>query len=191
MILLVAGLVLFLGVHSLRIFADDWRARQIAARGLNPYKGFHSIGAALGLALVVWGYALARAEPTVLWVPPLWTRHLAATLMLPAFILLTAAYVPGTHIKARLGHPMLLGTKVWAFSHLLANGNLADALLFGSFLAWAILDFRSARQRDRTANKTPSAAGWGRDLAAVAAGSGVWAFFLFYAHQWLMGVRPY
>ncbi|MBI3147905.1 MAG: NnrU family protein [Betaproteobacteria bacterium] len=191
MTLLIAGLVLFFGVHSLRIFAEDWRARQIAARGLNPYKGFHSISSALGLALIVWGYALARAEPTVLWVPPLWTRHLAATLMLPAFILLTAAYVPGNHIKARLGHPMLLGTKVWALSHLLANGNLADVLLFGSFLAWAILDFRSARRRDRAANRTYPAAGWGRDLAAVVVGSGVWAFFLLYAHLWLMGVRPY
>jgi uncharacterized membrane protein len=165
MILLIAGLVLFLGVHSLRIFADDWRARQIAARGLNPYKGIHSIGAALGLALVVWGYALARAEPTVLWVPPLWTRHLAATLMLPAFILLTAAYVPGTHIKARLGHPMLLGSKVWAFAHLLANGNLADVVLFGSFLAWAILDFSRTRQRDRLP---------GRRYAA-ANGAGTWS----------------
>ncbi len=191
MILLLAGLILFLGTHSLRIFAEDWRARQIGVRGLNPYKGIYSLASATGLALIVWGYALARAEPVVLWVPPLWTRHLAATLMLPAFIFLTAAYLPGTHIKARLGHPMLLGIKVWAFSHLLANGNLADLLLFGSFLAWAILDFRSARQRDRAANKTYSPAGWGRDLAAVAAGSGVWAFFLFYAHLWLMGVRPY
>lgn len=191
MALLIAGLVLFLGVHSTRIYAGDWRARKIATRGLNAYKGVHSISSALGLALIVWGYALARAEPTMLWVPPPWTRHAAATLMLPAFILLTAAYVPGTHIKERLGHPMLLGTKVWAFSHLLANGNLADLLLFGSFLAWAILDFRSARQRDAAANKSYPAAGWGRDLVAVGVGAAVWTFFFFYAHLLLMGVKPY
>lgn len=191
MALLILGLVLFLGVHSLRIFAEDWRGRQIAARGLNPYKGAYSLASGLGLALIVWGYALARAEPLVLYLPPIWTRHFAAALMLPAFVLLVAAYLPGNHLKARLGHPMLLGIKLWAFAHLLANGNLADVLLFCGFLAWAILDFRSARQRDRLAQRRYLAFGWGRDLAVVVAGSAVWAFFLLYAHTWLMGVRPY
>lgn len=191
MAILILGLVLFLGAHSTPIFAEDWRAQQIAARGLKAYKGIYSLVAALGLVLLVWGYGLARTEPVVLYLPPPWTRHLAAALMLPALILLTAAYVPGTQLKARLGHPMLLGTKVWAFAHLLANGNLADAVLFGSFLAWAILDFRRARQRDRLAGRRYAATGWSRDLVAVLAGSGVWAFFLFYAHVWLMGVRPY
>jgi len=186
---LVLGLLLFLGTHSLRIVAEDWRSEQVARMGLNAYKGVYSLASGLGLALVIWGYGMARAEPLVLWVPPLWTRHVAVALMLPAFILLTAAYVPGTRIKARLRHPMLLGTKIWALAHLLANGNLADVVLFGSFLAWAILDFRSARRRDSSQGQPRE--GWGRDILAALVGAGVWAFFLIYAHIWLMGVRPY
>lgn len=191
MALLTLGLLLFLGVHSTRIFAEDWRNQQIAARGLSPYKGLYSVASAVGLALVVWGYALARAEPVPLYAPPLWTRHLAAALMLPAFVLLTAAYVPGTRLKARLGHPMLLGTQLWAVAHLLANGNLADVLLFGSFLAWAALDFRSARQRDRLANRCYPATGGARDAVTAVVGAGVWGVLLLYAHNALVGVRPY
>ena len=90
----------------------------------------------------------------MLWTPPVWTRHAAALLTLPAFILLAAAYVPRNAIKARLGHPMLLGTKLWAAAHLLANGNVADVLLFGGFLVWATLCFRAAKGRDRAAGTT-------------------------------------
>jgi hypothetical protein len=107
---LILGLVLFLGIHSVRIFASDWREAQVARLGLWPWKGVYALVSALGLGLIVWGYGLARADPVVLWAPPVWTRHLAALLTLPAFILLVAAYLPGSHIKAKVGHPMVAGT---------------------------------------------------------------------------------
>lgn len=129
---LVLGLLLFLGTHSIRIVADGWRTARVARLGENRWKGLYSLASALGLGLIVWGYGLARAEPVALWTPPRWTRHLAALLTLPAFILIAAAYVPGSRIKTALGHPMVAGVKVWAIAHLLSNGNLADALLFGA-----------------------------------------------------------
>jgi uncharacterized membrane protein len=140
MTLLLVGLVVFLGVHSLRIYADSWRTRQVARIGEQRWKSIYSVVSLAGFALLVWGYGVARGTPVVLWTPPLWTRHLASVLTLPAFVLLAAAYVPGNRIKAAVGHPMIAGVKVWAFSHLLANGNLADVVLFGAFLAWAIAD---------------------------------------------------
>src|SRR5512137_641189 len=148
---LILGLVIFLGTHSVRIFADGWRGARVAAMGLNAWKAVYSIVSLAGFVLIVWGYGLARADPVVLYTPPLWTRHLAALLTLPAFILLAAAYVPGTRIKRAVGHPMVAGVKSWAFAHLIANGTLADVALFGSFLAWSIFDYISARRRDRAA----------------------------------------
>ncbi|MDT3735202.1 MAG: NnrU family protein [Denitratisoma sp.] len=188
---LVLGLLLFLGTHSIRIVADGWRTAQVGRLGLNRWKGLYSLVSALGLGLVVWGYGLARAEPVALWAPPAWTRHLAALLTLPAFILIAAAYVPGSRIKAALGHPMLAGVKVWAVAHLLSNGNLADALLFGAFLLWAVIDFRSARQRDRAAGVSYRAGTASRDGMVIAAGAGAWALFAGFLHLWLIGVRPY
>jgi uncharacterized membrane protein len=138
---LILGLIVFLGAHSVRIFAEDWRGRQVARLGPQGWKGVYSLVSLAGFVLIVWGYGLARAEPLPLWSPPVWTRHLAALLTLPAFVLLAAAYVPGTRIKAAVSHPMVLGVNIWAFSHLIANGTLADALLFGAFLAWAAFAF--------------------------------------------------
>ena len=133
----------------------------------------------------------ARAEPLALWAPPGWTRHLAALLTLPAFVLIAAAYVPGSRIKAAIGHPMVAGVKVWAIAHLLSNGNLADVLLFGAFLLWAVLDFRSARQRDRAVGRVYRPGTAARDGLVVAVGAGVWALFAGFLHLWLIGVRPY
>jgi uncharacterized membrane protein len=191
MLALVIGLLLFLGTHSIRIVADGWRAARIARLGLNRWKGLYSLASALGLGLIVWGYGLARAEPVALWAPPGWTSHLAALLTLPAFILIAAAYLPGNRIKPAVGHPMVAGVKVWAVAHLLSNGNLADVLLFGAFLAWAGLDFRSARQRDRAAGVTCRPGTAARDGLVIAAGAGVWALFAGFLHLWLIGVRPY
>ena len=132
---LVLGLVLFLGVHSTRIFADDWRTRQIARLGEGAWKGLYSVASLAGFALLVWGYGQTRIDPVVVWDPPTWTRHLAALLMIPAFVLVVAAYVPGNRIKAAVGHPMVAGVKVWAIAHLLSNGRLGDIVLFGVFLA--------------------------------------------------------
>lgn len=191
MTLLILGLLLFLGTHSIRIVADGWRTARVARLGENGWKVLYSLASALGLGLIVWGYGLARAEPMVLWVPPAWTRHLAALLTLPAFVLIAAAYVPGSRIKAALGHPMVAGVKVWAIAHLLSNGNLADVVLFGAFLLWAVFDFRSARQRDRAAGVRYRPGSAARDGMAIAAGAGVWALFAGFLHLWLIGVRPY
>lgn len=187
---LILGLLIFLGVHSVRIGADDWRSAQLKRRGETAWKLAFTALSLLGLGLIVWGYGLARQNPQVLWDTPKGMNHLAALLTLVAFVLLAAAYVPRNAIKARLRHPMVLGVKVWALAHLLANNTLADLLLFGGFLLWAVLCFRAARQRDRAhppAALTASAGGTGLTLAI---GVLAWAGFAFWAHAALIGVRP-
>ena len=190
---LILGLMIFLGTHSVRIVADDWRSAQRDRLGEKAWKGAYALASLVGLALIVWGFGQARLQPVVLWTTPLWTRHLAAPLTLVAFVLLAAAEVPGNAIKARLQHPMVLGVKVWAFAHLLANNTLADLLLFGAFLVWALLDFRSARRRPAAAATSAPvvAVSAGRTALTVVAGCVVWAVFAFWAHGWLIGVRPF
>lgn len=188
MTLLILGLVLFLGVHSVRIVADDWRSGMRARLGEGPWKGLYSLVSALGLALIVWGYGAARHDPVPLWTPMLWARHLAMLLTLFAFVFIAAAYVPGNGIKARLKHPMLLGVKVWAFAHLLANHTLADVLLFGGFLVWSVLCFRSARARDRVAGTIYPPGQTSRTLVTVVVGAAAWAAFAIWAHGPVTGV---
>lgn len=188
---LVIGLIVFLGAHSVRIFAEDWRSARIRTMGLRAWKLSYTAVSLVGFGLIVWGYAQTRALPVDLWHPPTWTRHVAALLTVPAFILLAAANVPGTRIKAALGHPMVLGVKLWAFAHLLANGRLADVVLFGAFLLWAILDFRAVRQRDRASAAVYVAGPVTRDAVAVLIGVAAWAAFAFYLHQAWIGVRPF
>lgn len=191
MLALIVGLVVFLGVHSMRLYAADWRVRQVERLGLLGWKGIYSVVSLVGLVLIIWGYGQARANPEWLWVAPAWTRHLAALLTIPAFILLAAAYVPGTHIRARVGHPMLLGVKFWALAHLLANGALADLLLFGGFLAWAVALFVVLRRRDRLAGVSYPVRGITRDLIAVVLGLVGFAVFAMVLHGPLIGVRPF
>jgi uncharacterized membrane protein len=191
MLMLIAGLVLFLGVHSSRVFADDARSAFIAAHGEKTWKGLYAVLSIVGFVLIVYGYGEARTAPLVLWAPPVWTRHAAALLTLPAFILLAAAYVPRNAIKAKLGHPMLLGTKIWAAAHLLANGNVADLLLFGGFLVWATICLRAAKGRDRAAGTVYRSGGAAPTVIAVAVGSGAWAAFAFHLHAAWIGVRPF
>jgi uncharacterized membrane protein len=188
---LLLGLLLFLGVHSVRIFADDWRSAQIRVHGALKWKGAFALASAAGLALVVWGYGAARAAPVDLWTPPAAMRHLAALLMLLSFVLLTAAYVPGSRLKAKVRHPMVLGVKLWAFAHLLANGRLADVLLFGSFLLWAVLSFRAARQRDRSLGNPALPLHSGRDVVTAFVGIFAWIIFALWLHGPLIGVRPF
>lgn len=190
MALLILGLLLFLGVHSVRIVADDWRGTRVARMGLKPWKGVVSLVSLVGFVLIIWGYGVARQAPVTLYSPPLWTRHLAALLMVPSFILITAAYVPGTRIKRAVGHPMVAGVKTWAFAHLLANGLLADVVLFGSFLVWSIADYVSARRRDRAAGVVYVAGPVSADIKAVVIGVIAWIVFAFWLHGWLIGVRP-
>lgn len=190
MVALVLGLVLFLGIHAVRIFADDWRGSFIAQRGKGAWMGLYSIISLVGLVLIVWGYGLARQDPVVLWEPPIWTQHIAVTLNLIAFVLLAAYALPAGRIKARLGHPMILGVKVWAFAHLLANGTLADVLLFGAFLAWAIADFAASRRRDRREGTVRIAGPVRNDILAVVVGAALWAALVWRLHVWLIGVHP-
>ncbi len=191
MTVLILGLVIFLGVHSVRVFAETWRTGVRQRWGANAYKGLYSVASVAGLVLIVWGYSLARMQPVLLWPTPLWTRHAAALLMLLAMVLLVAAYVPGNGIKARLHHPMVLSIKTWALAHLLANGMLADLLLFGGFLVWAALSFRAARQRDRVEQVTYAPGRLVPTLLTVALGLAAWAVFAFWAHAALIGVRPF
>jgi len=188
---LILGLLLFLGAHSVRIFIPGVRTALIEKLGEMTWKGLFSVVSLAGLALIVWGYGQARMAPVWLWISPQWTYHLAALLMLLAFVLLAAAYIPGNRIKARMGHPMLLATKVWALAHLFANGTLADLLLFGSFLVWAIADFAVSRRRDRAEGVTYPALGLSRDLTVLVVGLVGYGVFAFWLHGLLIGVRPF
>ena len=191
MMYLIAGLLLFLGVHSTRVFANDWRRQTLARMGEKPFKGIYALLSLAGFLLLLWGYGQARQQGVMLWNPPVFTRHLAAVLTLAAFVLLTAAYVPGNQIKAKLHHPMVLGTKVWALAHLLANGSLASTLLFGGFLLWSVLLFAASRRRDRR-EQTVYAPGNAKATAiTVAVGGVAWAVFAFWLHRLVIGVSPF
>ncbi len=190
MLILILGLVVFLGVHSIRIVAADWRGAMISRLGEGPWKGLYSLVSAVGLVLLVWGYGLARQDPWVLWFSPVWLKHLAVALNLVAFVLFAAYLVPAGRMKARLGHPMLLSVKVWAFAHLLSNGTVADLLLFGAFLVWAIVAFRSERRRDRAAGRIRVAGPARNDAIAITLGVLIWAAIVWFLHDWLIGVSP-
>lgn len=193
MLWLVAGLVLFLGVHSVSIVAPGARDRWAARLGENPWKGIYSIVSLAGLVLIVLGYSAARQSPIVLYTPPTALRHLSALLMLPVFILLIAAYVPG-RIRRAAKHPMLAAVKFWALAHLLANGTLADVLLFGGFLAWAVADRISVKRRAAAGLRVGPPVGTqgpDRDLIAVIGGLIVYGVFAGWAHGALFGVRPF
>jgi uncharacterized membrane protein len=191
MTFLILGLVLFLGIHSTRVFANGTRSTFIAQRGAGAWKGLYTVVSLIGFALLVWGYGVARQQPVVLWGTPTWLRHVAALLTLVSFVLLAAAYVPGNGIKARLHHPMTLGVKLWAFAHLIANNTLADVLLFGGFLVWSIAVFAAARRRDRTEGVTYAPGSASRTAIAVVVGIVAWVVFALWLHGWLIGVRPF
>jgi uncharacterized membrane protein len=183
---LIVGLVLFLGVHSVSIFASDWRDRTAARLGPHPWRGLYSLLSIAGFVLLIWGYGIARQEPVVLYTPPAWTRYLSAILMLPVFPLLLAAYLPG-RIKTATKHPMLAAVKFWALAHLLSNGMLADVLLFGGFLVWAAADRMSFKWRQARPIPTAPPKPF-NDLIAVVAGLALYVLFAFYLHARWIGV---
>ncbi|PCE32513.1 NnrU family protein [Burkholderia ubonensis] len=191
MLVLILGLVIFLGVHSIRIVADDWRSAQIARLGEKGWKGGYAIASIVGFVLIVWGYGLARAGASFLWMPPVGVRHLTGVLTALAFVLIAAAYVPGNRIKRLVGHPMLAGVMVWAVAHLLANGTLHAVVLFGAFFVWSLVDFLTSRARDRRNGVRYPAGNTSRNVVAIAVGLVAWAVFALFLHGWLIGVRPF
>ena len=189
MSLLIIGLILFLGSHSARIFAEPWRNHMIDRLGEVKWKGLCAILSLIGLVLIVIGYGQARQMPIVLWQPPTYLAHIAILLNLVAFIFLASSLSKNNAIRLKLKHPMILGIKVWALAHLLANGTLTALILFGSFLLWAVLDFRSARKRpilmpEKAVVSTKAT------IIVIVSGVVVWAAFIFGLHQYLIGVSP-
>jgi len=185
MLILIAGLILFLAPHSVSIVNEPWRNRMVDRLGEMPWQGIYSVVALAGFILIVWGYGLARHNPAVIYTPPGAMRHIAWLLMLPVFPLLIAAYVPG-RIRNATKHPMLLATILWAAAHLLANGTLPDLLLFGSFLIWAIADRLSMTHRiQRPVPGFPLTRF--NDIIAIVIGLGFYFAFLFGLHEWLFG----
>ena len=190
MLILIVGLLIFIGIHSARVVAPEWRARLTGRRAEGPWKLLYSAASAIGLVLIVWGFGMARQDPVVVWSPPVWTRHIAILLNVVAFILLAAYALPAGRIKARLGHPMVLAVKVWAVAHLIANGNLNDILLFGSLLAWAVVDFVASRRRDRRHGVVRVAGPPRNDAAAIVVGLLAAFVMVAFLHRWLIGVDP-
>ncbi len=186
---LIIGLAIFLGVHSISIFANDWRDRMVARLGEKTWKALYGLASIVGFVLLVKGYGLARQDPVFLYEPPYFMRHVTALLMLPVFPLLLAAYLPG-RISAAVKHPMLTAIKAWALAHLLCNGTLADVLLFGSFLAWAVLDRISVGKRPpRPVAGAPASKL--NDVIAVVGGLALYVVFALWLHQRWIGVSPF
>lgn len=188
MLRLIVGLFAFLGSHSISVFANDWRNRTAARLGPNLWRGLYSLVALASFYLLIVGFAAARREPVVLYVPVRWMHDLALLLMLPVFPMLIASGLPGK-IRSTLKHPMLVGVKTWAVAHLLANGMLADVLLFGGFLAWAVIVRISLKRRVprpmRLAPERPY-----NDLIAIVVGLIIYAAFIMGLHRLLLGVSP-
>ena len=186
MSILLLGLVLFFAVHSVAIVNAAWRDRMVRRVGEGLWKGVYSLIAILGLVLIIWGYGLARQEPVVLYSPPLWLNYVAIALLIAVFPLLFATYLPG-RIQAAARHPMLVAVKLWALAHLLVNGSLADLLLFGSFLVWAVADRISLKRR--TEPSVPRLPGTKlNDLIAVVGGLALYVAFVLWLHDWLIGM---
>lgn len=183
---LVVGILLFLGLHSISIVAENWRNRVVARVGLVAWQALYSILSLAALVLIIRGYPAARADPVILYVPQLWMRHSAMLLMMFVFPLLLATYLPG-RIKTAFKHPTLVAVKTWATAHLLANGGLHDVVLFGAFLAWAVVDRISYRHRAPRPPRELPPSRW-NDAITIVGGLALYAIFLNGGHEWLTGM---
>jgi uncharacterized membrane protein len=191
MIGLIVGLVLFLGIHMVRVVAPEFRNRFISERGEGAWKGIYSLASLLGFVLIVWFYSQAAATGPVLYEPPVWMKHVNALLMLFASIAMGVYLFPVGRLKVLLKHPMLLSVKIWALGHLLANGSLAAILLFGSFLAWAVIVRISLKKRvPANGEAKPVATNVAWDAASIVAGLAIYLVFMAGLHLWLFGVSP-
>ena len=188
MIYLCLGLILFFAVHSIAIVAPHWRDRMALSLGSGAWRGGYSLLSLAAIVLVVHGFGLARAHGPVWYLSADWMRAATRVLMVPVFPLLLAAYFPG-RIQAAAKHPMLVAIKLWAVAHLLANGGAADVLLFGGFLAWAVVDRISLKRRPSRPSPGARPSKW-NDFVVVAGGLALYAWFVLWAHLRLFGVAP-
>ncbi|HEX4555682.1 MAG TPA: NnrU family protein [Xanthobacteraceae bacterium] len=183
----VLGLAVFLGAHVF-VTRREARTALIGRVGEWPYKGLFSLVSLAGLVLIVWGYAQYRATGYVqVWTPPTWMRHVTVALVWPAIILVTAAYIPG-NIKRTLKHPMLAGIKLWAFAHLLSNGDIGSIILFGAILGWAVYDRISLKRRSDAGAPPIPIGGWSNDVIAVVVGTILYLALGFVFHPLVIGV---
>jgi uncharacterized membrane protein len=185
----IIGILFFLGVHSVSIINEPWRDRVVDTIGEWPWKALYSLAAVAGLLLLIYGYGSIRYDAAVIYDPPGWLKHVSILVLVPVFPLLLAAYLPG-RIKSKTRHPMLLAVKIWALAHLLANGSVADVLLFGSFLGWAVWDRISLKDRQERAILGAPPAGV-NDIIAIAGGLGIYLGFIFWFHELFFGVSVY
>ena len=199
--LLVLGLLVFLGVHSLRIFSESRRAHYLAVLGEKKFKGLYSLLSLLGFLILIAGFSQARLTPEWIWMPPAAARHAMFFLMWIAFVLLAATYINGNVIKDRVGHPMVAAVKVWALAHLIVNGQAHQIVLFAAFLIWAVLSFSTSRKRDRRALLALEAQGLPPPPKApvskaanglvLTIGTLAWMLFMGWGHKLLIGVSPF
>ena len=186
MLLFIIGLILFFAVHSISIVNDAWRDDMVQRLGRRPWRVLYGLASLAGLVLLSWGYGIARTDPVILYTPPGWLLHANYLLMLFVFPLFMASLLPG-RIKTAVKHPVLASVKIWAFAHLLTNGALADVLLFGCFLAWAVAGRISMKyRRQRPVPGFPQSPA--NDLLAVVTGLLIYLLFIMVLHDWLIGV---
>ncbi len=188
MAILILGLVLVLGIHSLKIVLPTWQADLVTRIGEGVYKGLYSLVSSIGLILIIWGFARAWQAPVFLYTPPAWGRHVTLALMLPALIFAFTSIFPIGRIKRLVGHPLLTATMLWGLGHLFANGDLAGVVLFSTFFAWAMIDRLRQSTNSFTATNVVVSGIW--DVAAILAGVALYAVLLAGLHLWLFGVSP-
>jgi|SRR5271168_735150 len=190
MAILVLGLIIFLGLHSIRIVSEGSRERAIARLGEGPWKGIYSLVSAVGFVLIVWGFAKARYTAPILWTPFPGARHATIFLMLVSMVLLASYLFKQSHITAAVHHPMLWSVAAFGLAHLIANGSAADAVLFGAFLVWAAADLVSSYARHRRDGVVYPEPKWSATTGAIVTGLAFWAVLAFWLHYWLFGVSP-
>ncbi|RVK25202.1 NnrU family protein [Sinorhizobium meliloti] len=191
MAILVLGIIIFLSMHLVRVVAPGFRAGIIDSRGKGTWMGLYTIVSLVGLCLIIYGFGQARGETGMVYDPPIFLRHIALLLMLAAFIVLAAGFLPAGRIAVALKHPQVLSIKIWALAHLLANGETSSVLLFGSFLAWAVILRISLKRRERAGEKVlPVFKSARNDVLAVVIGLVAFVLFVWKLHELLIGVQP-
>jgi uncharacterized membrane protein len=189
MLLLILGLILFTGIHSLRLGGDASRTRLLNQLGAVKFKGLYSLISIVGFILMVYGFGLASDTPIPIWSPPSFTKWIAYFLTLLAMVLMVATYVPNNRIRAKLHHPMVLSVKTWALAHLIANGTLAHILLFGTLLVWSVLLFRASRVRDKQMQVVYVSGNGASTWLTLEIGLALWLIFVGWLHGWIVGVQ--